>query len=73
MTGSKASAGTARDPQLDVEAAAAEMGMPPRFVRRLIAEGRIEYVKHGKSRSSPVRIRLSAIDRYLEEHTVRPR
>lgn len=60
------------DPKLDVEQAAQELGMTERFVRRLIAEQRIEYVKHGTGRRSPVRIRLSAIERYLEEHTVRP-
>lgn len=61
-----------RDPLLDVLQAAEELGMTERFVRRLIDERRIEYVKHGKGRRSPVRIRLSAIHRYLEDHTVRP-
>jgi excisionase family DNA binding protein len=72
MTRSTPTTRAPRDPKLDVEEAADELGVSVRFVRRLIAENRIEYVKHGTGRRSPVRIRLSVIERYLEEHTVRP-
>ena len=53
---------------LSVEAAAERLDTKPRFVRRLIAERRIEYVKLG----THVRIPESVVRRFVEESTVRP-
>ena len=39
-----------------------------RFVRRLVAERRIEYVKVGRL----VRFEPSVVDAYIERHRVRP-
>ncbi|MER7793597.1 helix-turn-helix domain-containing protein [Streptomyces sp. NPDC097640] len=54
------------DRLLTVEEAAERLGTGVRFVRRLIAERRIRYVKLGK----PVRIPESAVAAYIEERTV---
>ncbi|MFF9866332.1 excisionase family DNA-binding protein [Streptomyces sp. NPDC013953] len=54
------------DRLLTVEEAAERFGSGARFIRRLIAERRIRYVKLGK----PVRIPESALDSYIEERTV---
>lgn len=54
------------DRLLTVEEAAECLGTGVRFVRRLIAERRIRYVKLGK----PVRIPESAVAAYIEERTV---
>lgn len=52
---------------LDVREAAARMGLKnERFVRRLVAERRIDYIKVG----SHVRIAESVIDAYLDTNTV---
>ncbi|MFZ0119021.1 MAG: excisionase family DNA-binding protein [Pseudonocardiaceae bacterium] len=56
------------DRLLDVEAAAALLGTTERFPRRLIEERRIEFVKIG----SHVRIRESALNAYIEQHTIAP-
>ena len=53
---------------LTVEEAAERLGTGVRFVRRLIHERRIRYVKLGK----PVRIPESAISAYVDERTVEP-
>ncbi|HUY49700.1 MAG TPA: helix-turn-helix domain-containing protein [Streptosporangiaceae bacterium] len=52
----------AADRLLTVEAAAERMSTSPRFVRRLIAERRIEFVKIGRH----VRISESALTEFLE-------
>jgi excisionase family DNA binding protein len=54
------------DRLLTVEEAAERLGTGVRFIRRLISERRIRYVKLGK----PVRIPESAITAYIEERTV---
>ncbi|MBV9023166.1 MAG: helix-turn-helix domain-containing protein [Streptomycetaceae bacterium] len=57
---------TAPDRLLTVEEAAQRLGTGVRFIRRLITERRIRYVKLGK----PVRIPESALTAYIEERTV---
>ncbi|MDF0371386.1 MULTISPECIES: helix-turn-helix domain-containing protein [Streptomyces] len=57
---------TTTDTLLTVEQAAECLGTGVRFIRRLIQERRIRYVKLGK----PVRIPESAIAAYIEERTV---
>ncbi|AXG79250.1 DNA-binding protein [Streptomyces paludis] len=56
------------DRLLTVEEAAQRLGTGVRFIRRLIQERRIRYVKLGK----PVRIPESALAAYVEERTVDP-
>ncbi|MFI7135844.1 helix-turn-helix domain-containing protein [Nonomuraea sp. NPDC050153] len=56
------------DKLLNVEEAAELLNTSPRFVRRLIAERRIEFVKLGR----PVRIRESAVIAYVVAGTVAP-
>ncbi|MGW7481534.1 helix-turn-helix domain-containing protein [Nonomuraea muscovyensis] len=56
------------DKLLTVEEAAELLNTSPRFVRRLIAERRIEFVKLGR----PVRIRESAVIAYVVAGTVTP-
>ena len=56
------------DKLLTVEEAADLLNTSPRFVRRLIAERRIEFVKLGR----PVRIRESALIAYVIAGTVAP-
>jgi excisionase family DNA binding protein len=50
-------------PLLDVNQVALQLNVPPRFVRRLIAEGRIEYVKVGRY----VRFRPEQVEAFLNE------
>ncbi|MEV5851804.1 helix-turn-helix domain-containing protein [Streptomyces anulatus] len=57
---------TTTDSLLTVEQAAERLGTGVRFIRRLVQERRIRYVKLGK----PVRIPESAIAAYIEERTV---
>lgn len=56
------------DRLLTVEETAERLGTGVRFVRRLIQERRIRYVKLGK----PVRIPESVLAAYVEERTVEP-
>ncbi|WP_405616805.1 helix-turn-helix domain-containing protein [Streptomyces sp. NBC_00076] len=56
------------DRLLNVAEAGDMLGTGERFVRRLIAERRIRYVKLGR----PVRIPESAITEYVEARTVEP-
>ena len=53
---------------LTVEAAAERLSTSPRFIRRLIAERRIEFVKVGRH----VRIRESVLDAFIESGVVEP-
>jgi excisionase family DNA binding protein len=57
---------TTADCLLTVDEAAERLGTGVRFIRRLITERRIRYVKLGK----PVRIPESALNAYIEERTV---
>jgi excisionase family DNA binding protein len=50
------------------EEVAAKLRTTVRFVRRLVAERRIEYVKMGRA----VRFRASAVDQYIERNRVAP-
>ena len=56
------------DRLLTVAEAGELLGTGERFVRRLIAERRIRYVKLGR----PVRIPESAVAEYIEGRTVEP-
>jgi excisionase family DNA binding protein len=56
------------DRLLTVVEAAEQLGTGERFVRRLIAERRIRYVKLGR----PVRIPESTVTEYIEARTVEP-
>ncbi|MEW2271958.1 excisionase family DNA-binding protein [Streptomyces eurythermus] len=56
------------DRLLTVGEAAEQLGTGERFVRRLIAERRIRYIKLGR----PVRIPESAVTEYIEARTVEP-
>ncbi|MGH3274286.1 MAG: helix-turn-helix domain-containing protein [Streptosporangiaceae bacterium] len=53
---------------LTVEAAAERLSTSPRFVRRLIAERRIEFVKIGRH----VRISESALTEFIEAGRIEP-
>lgn len=53
---------------LTVEAAAERLSTSPRFVRRLIAERRIEFVKVGRH----VRISETALAEYIHKGVVKP-
>ncbi|MFE3553948.1 excisionase family DNA-binding protein [Streptomyces sp. NPDC059193] len=56
------------DRLLTVEEAAERLGTGVRFIRRLVSERRIRYVKLGKH----VRIADSVLTAYIEERTVEP-
>jgi excisionase family DNA binding protein len=53
---------------LTVEAAAERLSTSPRFIRRLIAERRIEFVKVGRH----VRIRESVLDDFIQSGVIEP-
>ena len=53
---------------LTVEAAASQLSTSPRFIRRLIAERRIEFVKVGRH----VRISESALHDFIDAGRVEP-
>jgi excisionase family DNA binding protein len=53
---------------LTVEAAAERLSTSPGFIRRLIAERRIEFVKVGRH----VRISESVLDAYIQSGVVKP-
>ena len=59
------------DRLLTVGEVAELLGTSERFPRRLIAEGRIDYVKLGESRNGPVRIPESALRAFVEAGTVK--
>ncbi|MFJ6464704.1 excisionase family DNA-binding protein [Streptomyces sp. NPDC091387] len=56
------------DRLLGVAEAAERLGVGERFIRRLVSERRIRYVKVGKH----VRISDTALDDYIEARTVEP-
>jgi excisionase family DNA binding protein len=62
------------DRPLTVGQAAEQLGTGERFVRRLVAERRIEFVRLGPPSSTrgPIRIRESAIAAFLAAGRVRP-
>lgn len=53
-----------------VRQAAERLGTTERFIRRLIAERRITFVKMGHGRGSPVRIRESVLEQFIADCTV---
>lgn len=53
---------------LTTEEVAARLRVTPRFVRRLIAERRIEYIKDGRY----VRFRVAAVKEYIERNRREP-
>lgn len=59
---------TSAGPLLTVEAAAERLSTSPRFIRRLIAERRIEFVKVGRH----VRISEAALTDFIEAGKVAP-
>ena len=61
----------ASDRLLTVGEVAERLGTTERFPRRLIAEGRIDYVKLGQGRNGPVRIRESVLVQFIDAGTVR--
>jgi excisionase family DNA binding protein len=65
MTGRRDQTGTVL---LTVEAAARRLSTSPRFIRRLIAERRIEFVKVGRH----VRISESALADFIDAGRVEP-
>lgn len=56
---------------LTVAEAAERLGTTERFPRRLIAEGRIDYVKLAEGRNGPVRIAESALEAFIAAGTVK--
>jgi excisionase family DNA binding protein len=70
-TSSSGGPGTTDDPLLTPEQAAHQLGKGVRYVRRLIQERRVDYVKLSDGRNGPVRIRQSALEAYIERCTVR--
>lgn len=56
------------DRLLTVEVAAERLSTSPRFIRRLIAERRIEFVKVGRH----VRISESVLDAFIQSGVVKP-
>ncbi len=56
------------DRLLSIPEAAERLGVGERFIRRLVSERRIRYVKVGKH----VRIADSVLTAYIEERTVEP-
>jgi excisionase family DNA binding protein len=65
---SKRTAPGAADQLLSVEAAAERLDAKPRFIRRLIAERRIEFVKVGRH----VRISESTLADFIEAGKIPP-
>jgi excisionase family DNA binding protein len=63
-----AQAGTTAPPLLDVNEVARRLGTKPRFVRRLIAERRIEYHKVGRH----VRISENVLAAFIKAGRVPP-
>lgn len=57
-----------RDSLLTSEEVAARLNATPRFVRRLVAERRISFVKVGRL----VRFESSAVEEYIERNKVVP-
>lgn len=55
-------------PLLDVNEVARRLGTKPRFVRRLIAERRIEFHRVGRH----VRVSEAALDEFIKAGRVRP-
>lgn len=53
---------------LTLEEAAERLRRKPRFTRRLVSERRVRFVYVGRTPHIPE----SALDEYIEEHTVRP-
>lgn len=60
------------DRLLTVDQAAQALNTKVRYVRRLIAERRITFVKYGKGKGSPVRIPESAITAFITASTIEP-
>jgi excisionase family DNA binding protein len=59
------------DKLLTVDEAAERLGTSPRFVRRLISERRIVFVRMGR-KGSPVRITESDLEAFIESARVEP-
>lgn len=60
------------DRLLTVEEAAGRLGTPSRFVRRLIAERRIAFVRLGERKGCPVRIAESDLVAFVAAGRVEP-
>jgi len=55
-------------PLLDIEQAAHRLNVTPRFIRRLIAQRRIDYLKIGKF----IRFHPGDLDNWIERQRVQP-
>ena len=53
---------------IDIDAAAERLGVTPRFIRRLVAERRVPYLKVGKF----VRFDPTELDAWLDQHRISP-
>ena len=53
---------------IDINAAAERLGVTPRFIRRLVAERRVPYLKVGKF----VRFDPTELDAWLDQHRISP-
>lgn len=67
--GRGATPGLSSAPLLDVEGAAARLGTPTRFVRRLVSERRVRFYKVGRY----VRFDPDDLDAWVEANCVEPR
>ena len=64
--------GRVSDRLLTVDEAADRLGTPTRFVRRLIAERRIAFVRLGERKGCPVRISESDLTAFVAAGRVEP-
>ena len=62
-------AGTSSDVLLDVPSAAERLGCTPRYIRRLVMERRIPFVKLGGSK---VRFSALELERWIDTQRVEP-
>jgi excisionase family DNA binding protein len=69
VAGQGATPGLSSAPLLDVESAAARLGTPTRFVRRLVSERRVRFYKVGRY----VRFDPDDLDAWVEANCVEPR
>lgn len=60
---------TSRRPLLDYAGAAEYLGFEERFMRRLVAEKRVPYVKMGPSKTSRIYFDPDKLDEWIEANT----
>ena len=69
MTMTRNHAGTSSDVLLDVPSAAERLGCSPRYIRRLVMERRIPFVKLGGSK---VRFSALELEQWIDTQRVEP-